>query len=413
MLTVVKGLSEALGEASAIVGVDPGMTLGIAALDLSMKPIYVRSYKPVVLETVVRELSGKCRPILIACDVKDAPDTVKKIAALFKAGIYAPERNLTVQEKAEMVERYLKDRPELRKVLDEHSSDALSSALKAFKSFKNRFQKIDNFFDILSSREFRDRVKVEVLRGCSLNRALRKTLLEEAYTLSEESRRTPVVRVNLEEELRNLRRRMLEGEEMLERLRRENLELKSRLKEAMVEREKLMSSHMRWRKELSEKLLKDSVYLNQAREIQGLRRRLQIAETKVESLTSTLKRLKAIREVGRVGDLILLKPIQHFTEEGLEEAIRRMGVKPGEPLFILNAAGGGPSTAKRLVELRPRFIILGTVMSHQAEEVLLENGIPLISTSEIEIKYINDMPAVSGKAVWEKLRSKGLASTHL
>jgi hypothetical protein len=120
--------------------------------------------------------------------------------------------------------------------------------------------------------------------------------------------------------------------------------------------------------------------------------------------------LKAIREMGKAGDLILLKPIQYFTEEGVEDAIRRMGVKPGDPLFILNAAGGGPSTAKRLLELRPRFIILGTGMSHHAEEMLTENGIPLLSCREVEVKYLDEMPVVSGKAVREKLRSKGVTS---
>lgn len=408
----MKGLCESLVKASAIVGVDPGITLGIAALDLFMNPIYVRSFKPVLLETVVRELSGKCRPVLIACDVKEAPDMVKKIASLFDADIFTPERNLTVQEKIEMVEQYLKDKPHLKNVLDEHSSDALSSALKAFKSFKNRFQKVEQFLKALSSRDFQDRVKAEMLRGCSLNKALRKAMLEEASSLEEDNRPT-FVRMDLKEELRSLRRKVLEGEEALERLRRENLELRSRLKEVLAEREKLTSSQAEWRRDLSEKLLKDSVYVNQLKEIQALRSRLQTAEAKVESLTSTLKRLKAIREMGKAGDLILLKPIQYFTEEGVEDAIRRMGVKPGDPLFILNAAGGGPSTAKRLLELRPRFIILGTGMSHHAEEMLTENGIPLLSCREVEVKYLDEMPVVSGKAVREKLRSKGVTSTLL
>ncbi|MEM3072311.1 MAG: DUF460 domain-containing protein [Candidatus Bathyarchaeia archaeon] len=401
-----------LGKALAVVGVDPGMTLGVAALDLSMNPIYVRSFKPVVLEAAVRELSGKCRPILIASDVREAPEAVKKIAAMFDAGLFTPKRNLSVQEKGEILEEYLKDRPHLRSILDEHSSDALSSALKAFKSFKNRFQKIDEFFNFLSSRDFQDRVKADVLRGCSLNRALRRALLEEASSLEDDSR-PMVVKMDVGEELRNIRRRMLEGEEALRKLQMENLKLRSRLKEALAESEKLRSSQAEWRRDFSERLLKDSAYMNQVREIQALRKRLQLAEAKVESLTSTLKRLDKIREVGKAGDLILLKPIQHFTEEGVEDAIRRMGIKPGDPLFILNAAGGGPSTAKRLVELRPKFIILGTGMSHNAEDVLTGNGIPLLSLREVEVKYIDDMPAVSRKAVWENLRSRGLDSNLL
>jgi predicted RNase H-like nuclease (RuvC/YqgF family) len=83
-----------------------------------------------------------------------------------------------------------------------------------------------------------------------------------------------------------------------------------------------------------------------------------------------------------------------------------MNIKNGDAIIIINAAGGGPSTAKSISRIQPKFIVLCTGMSHEAEEIFIKNRIPMIKSSEIEIKYIDDMPAVLTTQIEEKLKDR-------
>jgi len=58
--------------------------------------------------------------------------------------------------------------------------------------------------------------------------------------------------------------------------------------------------------------------------------------------------LQRLRELESKGELILLKPIDRFTAEGLERASKLYEIKPGDYVLLLDATGGGATTARKL-----------------------------------------------------------------
>ena len=144
-----------------IVGLDPGTYTGIAILELSGKIVEVAHFKNASPKDIIRFLSQRGRPLLIATDVKKIPHTVREVAVKLGARIYSPDRDLSQEEKAL-----------LTKGLDyrgDHERDALAAALKAFHSYEDVFRRIEKK---IADKELRERAKEFVLRGLRASDAL-------------------------------------------------------------------------------------------------------------------------------------------------------------------------------------------------------------------------------------------------
>ena len=131
-------------------------------------------------------------------------------------------------------------------------------------------------------------------------------------------------------------------------------------------------------------------------------RLVEFQQNKIADLTRQVRKLQEKLRSGEHGtiaenqmaskfvmDLALLKPIKSFSSEGLEEAAAGSGVKPGDPVILLNASGGGASTARQLATFKPSMVITCTAMADQAEEVLIRHAIPVVKADSLPIKNLN------------------------
>ncbi len=148
-----------------IVGIDPGTTAGIAALDLKGDFLSSASLRDSGMEEVVGRVRAFGKPSIIACDVRPVPDFVLRLAASFNARIFSPEKGEMREEEKKMLAAASHE-----KFATSHERDAYSAAIKAYRAFANRLRQID----LLSDFDERDREELKhlVLNGYSLKNAL-------------------------------------------------------------------------------------------------------------------------------------------------------------------------------------------------------------------------------------------------
>ncbi|MEM3994604.1 MAG: DUF460 domain-containing protein [Thermofilum sp.] len=146
-----------------IVGVDPGTTTGVAALDLKGSVVALFSKRLLGRSQLTRALSELGRPAVVATDVQPPPSYVRKLASSLGAVLFAPPRPLSLDEKR----RLAGEASSLSgvKVRDSHQRDALAAAYKAFLSYREKFEEVEREAERRALPVPLDEAKLLVLRG--------------------------------------------------------------------------------------------------------------------------------------------------------------------------------------------------------------------------------------------------------
>ncbi|ODS35950.1 MAG: hypothetical protein A7315_04835 [Candidatus Altiarchaeales archaeon WOR_SM1_79] len=193
-----------------IVGIDPGTTLGIAALNFRGELIALHSSRDMGLNAAVRYLMH-IRPDVIvsevAGDVSPTPGFISKLGASLDAVVFSPKQSLSVREKVDLTAGY--------GVENAHQRDALASAINAFNHVKNKFEHIDSL-----GVEKADEVKHLVLRGYSITHAEetleKKEVVEEKIEVEEKDTGAGEVKDGEAERLKKQVKRLNIGKQNLE-----------------------------------------------------------------------------------------------------------------------------------------------------------------------------------------------------
>ena len=214
----------------AIVGIDPGSTIGVSILDLSGRKQYIGSFRNEGIGEAARRIEERCTPSIIACDVHPVPDAVSRLASFFSCKSFAPQREVREEEKRVLAHGI--------GAANSHERDAFCAAVMAYRAHANRMRQIDALTEL--AQDERDRIKHLLLRGYKVQDAF--MILREP----EEKEKTPekpaaAAKKATPEELR-LR---------LEELARENANLKLALdrveeeKAALLHRLRLLENGVR------------------------------------------------------------------------------------------------------------------------------------------------------------------------
>ena len=118
-----------------IIGVDPGHTIGLAALDLEGRPLKVAHIQQGGFEAALAMLESWGTPSLIASDVRPAPELVLKLASAFNAALFVPAQPWREEDKKKAV-REVFERSSFP-VENVHQRDALSAAVQAWRHHQN------------------------------------------------------------------------------------------------------------------------------------------------------------------------------------------------------------------------------------------------------------------------------------
>lgn len=115
-----------------IVGIDPGNTSAIAALNLDGELELLESQREFGREEIIQRLVDTGYPLVITSDRSEMPSTVDKIASSLGTERFIPENDLSRQRKKELGDGE-----------NSHEKDAYASALHAFKQLRKRIRKIN------------------------------------------------------------------------------------------------------------------------------------------------------------------------------------------------------------------------------------------------------------------------------
>ncbi|WP_148883176.1 DUF460 domain-containing protein [Thermococcus aciditolerans] len=369
---------------SIIVGIDPGITVGIAAIDLNGRIVALHSQRNMPIGEVFRFISEVGHPVIVATDVSPAPGFVEKIARSFKANLFVPRESLRVQDKNELL------RDLGITVEDDHQRDALAAAYKAYLRLKPKLEHVDARLREAGLTKKSDEVKALVIQGYNLGEAMQKVALRERPRAEEKPEEAMRQGPDVEQYLRRIR----ELERRIEFLERENQELKGIIREQRKTIGRLERKLVDYDEEIRRKVLRERELEAKVKRIEMLERELREAKSVIERLSRDLVQVKRMNVVEIRGSAVPLKVMEVLSWRELERIEREVGIRRGDILFVVNPAGAGKAIAEELVERGIKALITEKPLPEPVAEVLREAHVPFFTSEELDVKRVDEFAVV-------------------
>jgi len=200
-----------------IVGVDPGSTSAVAAVNLQREIELLESGKNFPPRDIIQRIIKVGKPVVVASDKRKTPSKVDKIASSLGAKLFEPEKDLSQKRKKE-----------LGRGANNHELDALASALHAQKQLHKEIQKINKL-----EQEF-DKEKLEIAEKIFNEKPVKEENEEteethETSKKSEETTKKDSEKLRLERKIENLKNQVQELKSKLGEKEKENKGLKAKL----------------------------------------------------------------------------------------------------------------------------------------------------------------------------------------
>ncbi|MEM4594433.1 MAG: DUF460 domain-containing protein, partial [Zestosphaera sp.] len=264
-----------------IVGYDPGVSVGLAVLDLDMNLVYVTSGRELDRGDIHNLLIKLGRPALVATDKNPPPEMCRKLAASLGALLYVPQKSLSTADKEMSVAEFIKQHPTID-IKNSHERDALAAALKAYREFQEKLEKLScrlremGFYDINLQK-----YKVKVLTNEDLSSIIEEVIND--YVKEEKKEPQIILKSDVASQARKAEEVLKERINTLEKE-------KEFYKQRMLELEKsvrdLSSRLDSMSSELSEKILKDRKVSELMQRVRNLEAHLRILENENNVLKS-------------------------------------------------------------------------------------------------------------------------------
>jgi len=116
-----------------IVGIDPGNTSAVAALNLDGELKLLESDREFPPRDIIMTLIEAGKPVVIGCDTADMPSTVEKIASSLGAQKFEPDEDLDSGRKQSLG----------NEGRNSHEKDAIASAKYAYNNLQRKISKIE------------------------------------------------------------------------------------------------------------------------------------------------------------------------------------------------------------------------------------------------------------------------------
>lgn len=115
-----------------VVGIDPGITSAVAALDMEGNLVLLESRREFSRPEIIERIISEGHPVVVSSDREKMPSSVEKIASSLGAERFEPEEDLPTERKEK-----------LGTGDNSHEKDAHASALHAYKALSKQFRKIN------------------------------------------------------------------------------------------------------------------------------------------------------------------------------------------------------------------------------------------------------------------------------
>ncbi|MDO5844466.1 MAG: DUF460 domain-containing protein [Methanocorpusculum sp.] len=361
-----------------IVGIDPGTTVGLAALDLDGNLVYLSSVRALASGDIISEIRKIGKPALIATDKAEMPFGVEKIRRAFSAPGWTPKKDILIKEKYEAALGY--------EFNDDHQRDSLSAALMAYASYRNKF---DNISRRLPAGTDLDIVRAGILKGLTLEQILSADAPKEKQKSAEAEPDADEIPSDpkdekiwlLENETENLRKLIRSLSEELES---KNKALASLQKKLESERDIKNTEVL-----LSEEVRDRDIELTQ------VKKALRKEERRCKNMRLRLERMKHYISLQAGEGHLALKVMQQLSKDQIKIVDDEMGLCEDDILYILKIDGWGMSAVNEIAESKAKAVILPRLTYQRAIEqhlidVFRKENIAILSGAELS-------PRVNGK----------------
>ncbi|MDO9523481.1 MAG: DUF460 domain-containing protein [Methanocorpusculum sp.] len=365
-----------------IVGIVPGTTVGIAALNLDGDLIHLSSSHALGQAEIIASISKIGRPVLVATDKAAMPFGVEKVRRAFSAIAWTPARDVQVKETYELTEGY--------DFANDHERDALSAAVLAYQSYANKFEAVQKRMppgtDI-------DMVRAGIVRGLSQDQILEAlknpeempeepVIIEEELVPDEKDERI----AKLEEEVANLR---IATGSLSEEVEVKDKAIASLQKQLVFERRaheaEILSSRKIPPRDMEPVPKKDPrTEVRGSKDLQGL-----------QALQIRLERLKNFISLQAGEGSTALKVLPLLADDSVKALDDEMGVGEEDILYVLTIDGWDRPVIRDLAEAKIGAVILPRLTYQRAHsqhliEEFREANVPVLDGANLS-------PRVKGK----------------
>ncbi len=343
----------ATGRKYLIVGVDPGPSTGIAAVDLNGRLVFVMSKRGLDRQEAIEIILKHGVPLVVATDVKPVPEYVKRLAAALGAAVYEPPESLSVEEKREIAQRYAEGVK-----LDPHERDALAAAIKAYNYYSDKLRQIESTVSKYGVEIDVKRVAASVIKGVSIAEAVEREIAELIYNEKEPGLLLKRVRHGGENGGQEA-----ELAQTVERLRKEieRLEAERKLLEERIRELKALLEERE--SELRSVRLELRASVEVERKVQQLKHELEIVKNELER----------VREDNRV----LRETVERYSRALVAAATANV-------IPVVSFRSLTKSSLKLIQDLRPRIVRIEDASSAPKEvvEQLTKLGVRVVVTGD-------------------------------
>ena len=389
-----------------IVGLDPGTTTGIAAINLRGELVDLISSRAMSSSDVIEWIAARGRSLIVATDVFPTPGAVEKVKRAFNAVLYSPGADIPAEEKIALGREF--------NYRNDHERDALAAAISAFKKYKNKFLLVEKK---TPSEVDPDEVKALVVRGYSIENAIAEFGPTPAASIGQGERSPdgPGSPPSISPDIAALRQNNQQLAEQVRMLRSYAEELQARLAEKDAALKAASGKLDRLRDKSAREIKRQHEIKIRDKEIQRLRSVLRSERKYIKKLKKILERQKKAEAIEQTHGLQSLKPLAAFTQKSIDQSIEQHRLGKGDWVFLQDASGGGRSTAELLRELEIAGLVAGGEMSPAMREHFMQVAIPAFSSRSLSVQMINNVPFVRPEdlaaacAAWEEEMKDRLA----
>jgi predicted RNase H-like nuclease (RuvC/YqgF family) len=372
-----------------IVGIDPGTTTAIAALDLDGNLMFLASSRQMAMSDVIEAIYKVGKPLIIASDVHEMPFSVEKIRRAFNGIAHSPRQDMSVETKLEMTSSF--------PYQNDHERDALAAALDAFRSYRNKFQnllrRVPQGFDL-------DEVRAGIVRGQSLEQVLADLRGREKPREVE----APKIEIDVK---RDERIRILDG--TVKRLKEVVRELQEEARKKDHEIIRLQSRMKRIRSREDQKMRKDAEIAKREAIIASLKKRLRREERTTQKLRKRIEKIRVLEEVPADEKMMPVKIVATLTREGVKTLSDELGIREGDILYVPRIDVWGKSAARDLAQTGIDALVVRTPESTridpQLAAIFRESDVPLVSSESAGIIMKGNMAYADRDRLDEAIRS--------
>ena len=347
------------GQRYLFVGIDPGTTVGIAAVTLDGEPVLVKSSRTMAMPDVIEALYTAGRPLVVATDVHPMPASVERIRRAFSAVGYTPKADRTVEEKKTLCG----DIP----YGNDHERDSLSAAMDAFRAYQPKFR---NVAKRVPPGHDMDEVRAGVVRGLSLEQILGKGAPAPAPEEEGEEEAAPAPGPRDD--------RLLQLDGMVKSLRGHVADLQAEGEAKDREIARLIALLDRERTKESQALRRETEIAKLDTIIANQKKKLRREERRTKQLRKQVDRLRRLSSSQAGDDRLLVKAAESLSRDAIRRVESDFGIAEGDIIAVKTTAGWGTTVLDTLAGLQIRALIGGG--DGRLKDACLERGIVLLDS---------------------------------